>query len=251
MSESERPSEVWIAKIRKILSKTEQAGCTTEEAQAAFALATRLMAEYNLEMSDVGAKDENTTPWDEADAFACGRWSYENNLAYGIVKEFCFIEGYFARTHSSGKATKVLRFFGRKENVETARFMFGALQAAYDRLWTTYRYLTKRPASDRRIYVCGIAMGFRDKLRAERQAMEIERDIVKGKSSGSTALALVSVMDETTSEYKKAHPECKDKRGHYAGLSGTDGTLNDGYKAGKALNLNRAIGGAGMKRLGS
>jgi Protein of unknown function (DUF2786) len=252
MSESERPSEVWIAKIRKILSKTEDAGCTQEEAEAAFALATRLMAEYNLEMSDIEVKDDSQkVEWGDEEILQTGRWFYENNLAYGIVKEYAFIDGFFTHRCDGFKTRKVLRFFGKKENVETARFMFNALLAAYDRLWITYRYLTQRPASDRRIYVAGIAMGFRDQLRAERQAMEIERDIVKGKSSGSTALALVSVMDETTSEYKKAHPECKDKRGHYAGLSGTDGTLNDGYKAGKALNLNRAIGGAGMKRLGS
>ncbi len=252
MPENERPSDVWIAKIRKILSKTEDAGCTQEEAEAAFALATRLMAEHNLEMSDVEVNDDAPkVEWSEADIFTCARWSYENNLAYGIVKEFCFVEGYFGWSYANGKARKVLRFFGKKDNVATAQFMFNALLAAYDRLWITYRYLTGRPASDRRIYVAGIAMGFRDKLRAERQAMEIERDIVKGKSSGSTALALVSVMDETTSEYKKAHPECKDKRGNYANLRGSQDTLGDGYKAGKSLNLNRAIGSAGRKRLGS
>ena len=252
MPENERPNELWVAKIRKILTKTEDAGCTQEEAEAAFALATRLMAEHNLEMSDVEVNDDAPkVEWSEADIFTCARWSYENNLAYGIVKEYAFVEGYFGWSYANGKARKVLRFFGKKDNVATAQFMFNALLAAYDRLWITYRYLTGRPATDRRIYVAGIAMGFRDKLRDERKAMEIERDILKGKNSGSTALALVSVSEETTQKYKQAHPECKDKRGHYAGLRGTDGTLNDGYKAGRSLNLNRAIGGAGMKRLGS
>ncbi|MGO9180794.1 MAG: DUF2786 domain-containing protein [Candidatus Limnocylindrales bacterium] len=54
MPENERPNEGRVAKIRKILTKTEDAGCTQEEAEAAFALATRLMAEHNLEMSDQG-----------------------------------------------------------------------------------------------------------------------------------------------------------------------------------------------------
>ncbi len=256
MSESERPSDAWIAKIRKIFAKTETAGCTKDESEAAFALATRLLAEHNLEMSDIEAKDAPVAEWDESEIFATGKWSREHNLAYNIVREFCFIEGFYNHRYEIDakgrqKHKKVLTFFGKKENVETARFMFGALLASYDRLWITYRYLMDAPASDRRAYVVGVATGFSTKLREERKVMEAERDLMKSKTSGSTALALVTVSQETNAKYKEKYPKHKSSRSGFAELRGGQDAFDSGCKAGRALNLNRAIGGAGRKRLGS
>jgi hypothetical protein len=42
-----------VERIRKILAKTEEAGCTQAESEAAMAMASRLMAEHNLSMSEV------------------------------------------------------------------------------------------------------------------------------------------------------------------------------------------------------
>ena len=46
-------SERVITKIRALLSKTEGAGCTAEEAESAFALAQRLMTKHAIEEADL------------------------------------------------------------------------------------------------------------------------------------------------------------------------------------------------------
>ena len=101
------------------------------------------------------------------------------------------------------------------------------------------------------MYVAGVAEGFRRKLEEERQAMEIERDLTKG-TSGGTALALRGVADETLAQYKKAHPEIANKhsRARFAELAGSKGTLAAGVEAGRRLNLNKAVGGKGQKKIG-
>ncbi len=262
MSENQRPSDEIIAKIRKILTKTEEASCTKEEAASAFAMATKLMAQYNLEMSDLEVKGDETVTleWQDDEVIAMARWRYEDQLAYSVVVEFCFVEGFFLRQSCSNK--KSLNFFGTKANVESAKFMFTALLAAYDRLWATHRLQTDCPAHERRIYVAGVATGFQLRLRGERKAMEAERDIIKGKTSGSTALALISVKQQTATAYLDKHPEFKKKNGEkktgrsttFAPLTGDHDTFAAGLRDGKNLSLHRSVGAAanaGVKQLDS
>jgi Protein of unknown function (DUF2786) len=238
-----------IEKVRKILSKTtEQSGCSEAEAGAAFRKASAIMAEHNLSMDEITVKDatDNDESWIEADVFETGRWSLENNLAWGIAKEFFFIEGFFDRKGNQ----KVLRFFGKRENVETARWVFNSLLASFERLWHHYRITHGVDASERRLFVSGVARGFSDKLREERQAMAMERDIVKGSRSGSTELALTNIQALTEAKYREKHPGGKPSKGHFAELGGSTSTLAAGMAAGRKLNLNRAIGESpGRKKL--
>ena len=42
-------------------------------------------------------------------------------------------------------------------------------------------------------------------MNEERLAMQIERDLVNGKASGSTALAVINIADQTRLAYRAAH----------------------------------------------
>lgn len=71
---SERPNADVIDKIRKILKKTEEAGCTQQEAENAFKLASRLIAEHNLSMAEIEKEDgqADDISWLEDDALEHG-----------------------------------------------------------------------------------------------------------------------------------------------------------------------------------
>lgn len=230
--------------IRKILERTEDRGCSPAEAEFAFAKAAQLLAEHNLSMEDVAATDAPAEEsWLEEELFETGRWSLEDNLCYAILKTFYFVEGFFNRRDGR----KVFCLFGKPENVATGRHVWAALHASFDRCWTTYRHLNKRPASEKRLYVTGMARGFSDKLRDERAAQVIERDLMTGKS---TALALTSISDKTLAAYKASHPDHKVSKGRMQEAGGDTSTLRAGIEAGRALNLNRALGADGQKRIG-
>ena len=111
---SERPKEDVIERVRKLLSKTEAKGCTQSEAEAAFQAASRIMAEHNLDMAEVEDRgNPAAVSWIESDAHETGRWTLESNLAYGIVHQFFFVEGFFVGKWVNSKHRKVLRFFGQ------------------------------------------------------------------------------------------------------------------------------------------
>lgn len=248
-----------IEKIKKLLQKTESRGATQAEAAAAFALASKLLAEHNLDLADLET-DAPAEDWTEDAALDTGRWLYEHNLAYGIVKNFYFVEGFFAWTREGAtkQAKKRLMLFGKKSNVETAKFVLNSLIAAFDRLWVDYRAHYNRPASERKLFAGGVAQGFADKLDRERREMEIERDVVQGRRSGSTALALVGVREQTLQAYRDAHPtffrENGDAKGSKTTFTVRDGaadTHRAGYEAGSRLQINRGVGQERRKAIGS
>ena len=96
---NERPQAMIVELIQKILSKTTESGCTEAEASEAFAKAQAMLLKHNLSMDDVRCKDSKDGEEQFADegVFQTGRWTYEQNLAYHVIKNHCFIEGYFAR----------------------------------------------------------------------------------------------------------------------------------------------------------
>ena len=241
---NEKPKDDIVAVIRKILSRTEQNGCTPAEAEVAFAMAARKMAEHNLTMEDVRVSEHGEESWLEEDVEHVMRWNLEDNLCYGILKEFYFVEAILNPLPDGGK---VFRIFGTPENVAIGRFIWSALHASFERCWCMYRYLNKRPASERRLFITGMANGFSSKLRDERAAMIMERDIVKGKG---TALALTSIKEKTLAAFKAANPRTKTKRGGFSDPTGDRSTLKAGVEAGRALKLQRALNTNGRKAIG-
>lgn len=238
-------NEALIEKVRKLLAKTEGAGCSQAEAESAFKLASRLMAEHNLSMADVevsGSDDE----WADELGFETSVWRLEYTLAYGIVKNFFFVECYFSE-HRRGKSK--LMFFGKPENVAVAKFTFTALLNAFGRLWSEYRIIHKRPVTERKLFITGVAGGFKQKLTDEREAEAMRRDIMQGKTGG-TAIALANINEITLAKYKEAHPGGKASRSNYSEPTGDQSTLKAGFEAGRNLNLNHAIGGASRRSIG-
>ena len=248
----ERPKADVIERVRKLLAKTVENGASQAEAENAFKMASRIMAEHNLDMAEFDDKGngQDDISWFEQDVFDTARWSLEMNLAYGIVSKYFFIEAHFAWVRLSDRRVKRLYFFGTPTNVEAAKFTFNALLDAFDGLFRDYRKRSRCDASERRIFIAGVAQGFAEKMDEERKAMEIERDLVQGKTSGSTALVLASVKDRTVQAYKEAHPDVKETRVTFAATRGSQSALDAGYAAGRSLNLNRALGGDDRKAIG-
>jgi hypothetical protein len=236
-----------IDRIKKILSKTEEAGCTPQEAEAAFAMASKLMTEHNLSMEDVRLSGEEVKEeWANETAGTFGHWTLAHNYAFAIAKEFCFVEGMFTYRYPEGasNARKVFHLFGTKENVAAGRFMFTALLEAFDRLWLDHRSRTGDPASSKRLYVVGVASGFTIRMRDERKAVEAERDLLQAKPSGSTALAVISIAQRTREQHIQQHfggKEPKARSGKYAETRGSHSTFEAGVRDGKQLSLHRSI----------
>jgi hypothetical protein len=237
-----------IDKIRKILLKTEEAGCTRSEAEAAFAMAQRLLLENNLSMDDISAKEaQSTTEWVEEEADNSGRWTNEMNLTYHLVQDHCMVRGLLMRKKANGKSTVSLYLFGTKENVAVARQMFKSLLSACDRLWIDYRVKRQTPASDRRAYYVGVIKGFSDKLTEERKVVEMEQDVLRSRSSGYTEIVLQSVQQKTMEKFTEKHGKLGSSKSNFAPVGGSRSAVQDGYQAGRNLSLSQPIAGPSRK----
>ena len=141
----------------------------------------------------------------------------------------------------------------------TAKWAFTALQDAFDRLFNEWRRRTGGAASVIAACSCsGVASGFDEKMRDERKAMEIERDLVGGKSSGSTALAVVSIDSRRGLRTVPHTPASSSQTASRSGaprsstaVTGSNSALAAGYQAGRNLSLNRSLGGSQRKLTGS
>ena len=242
---SDKPQDGILARIRKILSRTEQAGCTPAEAEAAFATASRLMAEHNLTMDQVSVTTTGESDsWVQEDVEEMTKWTLEDNLCYGILKRYYFVEAVLDRT---GR-TKTLRLFGKPENVQVARFVWESLHRSFDHCWMVYRIIRKAPASERRLFVSGMAKGFTQRLGDEREAQKIERDLVNG-GSGSTALALASIHNKLAVAFGEHYGKMKKNSTNFAAVKGNQSTLEAGIAAGRALNLTKQVQGPRRKAI--
>jgi hypothetical protein len=234
-----------IDRIKKILSKTEEAGCTQAEADAAFAKASKLLAEHNLDMSIVTAE---MPEWTEEAAIETGRWSLEHNLAYHIIKNYFFVSPYLNSVQGPKRVVRHLMIFGTPDNVQIAKFVFGELLDSFDSLWKSYRAANGLPLTEKRAYITGVSKGFSDKMREERAILEAERDVMEG-SSGSTSIVLASLTKKTELAFQEKHSNMGTTKIGFAPTKGSQSSLDAGYKAGRSLNINRKISRSSNKSI--
>jgi Protein of unknown function (DUF2786) len=233
-----------IARIRKILARTEEAGCTTAEAEAAYGLAASLMAKHNLDMEEIEqAAGLDGEGWTEAEGIEAGRWSSVFDMAASVCCNFFFVQPFrTGRVNSDGKYREVQMFFGSPTNVETARFIFVSLLGAIDRIWKDHYRRGLYARTDRRAFALGVVEGYSMKLAAERAAMVQERDEVAGQPG--TALALQTIRDKTVAALDAAYPDMEtDNR--RTRIDGSHEAHAAGHEAGRNLNLSRPLDSPG------
>lgn len=231
-----------LGKVRKLLAKTTEANCTPAEADSAFAMASRLLAEYNLTMADVAKSGSPTDEvYVEEFTFRTGRWQAIHNLACSIVEEFCYVKGVFH--YSQGKQRKVKQFylFGLRDNVDMAKFMFSSLLASFDCLWDNYRARTFAPLSDKYSFMSGVAEGFSSKMRDERAKFSIEEDAIKGEKKGSTEIVLTGVVEKTLVNFQEKYPKIKNTYVRFGVSDNSTSAKAEGYREGRKLSLRRGL----------
>ena len=181
MSE-ERSKESVIERVRKILPRRSGPGCTAEESRAGSQLASRIMAEHNL-AGEIERKEGGEQSWLEDDVYETGRWTLEDNLAYGIVTRHFFVEGFFGcgSRRTGERRRHKSRCCGSSASPRTSRRRSGPSTTS----WTPstgcsheYRGRTGLCGQRRRIYISGVAQRVLQKMEDERKAMEVERDLM-------------------------------------------------------------------------
>ena len=240
----DRPKTDVIERVKKILARTTEAGCTTAEAETAFKLASRIMAEHALTMDEIEVGGGTEEDWIEEEGGDFGRMGMENTCASSICRDFFFVATY---RHPHRNAAGHLRYrqmiFGKPAQVETAKWVYSSLLAAFKNLWDDHRKITGAKPSERRMFTLGLWVGLTNKLREEQTAAEAEHTATHG-----TGTSLAVISDKVQGAMRDAHSDLKPTK-KQTKINGSAETYDAGVAAGRTINLLCQVGNGNQKGL--
>ncbi len=238
-----------LGKLRKLKALYEGAKAINSEgeANAAAAAIQRLLTQYNLSMDEVGTdeqKKQDLVFHETASGFTYksigGEW--EQRLVYVLCKwNFC-------RCFIYGKSYKTLLLVGKKENLETVKWLREMLserfvafsKQRFKEYKKTMEYALKPISLDKyqRSYLMGCAAGLDAKLKEES-----DREKAKDLEFGAKVNALVVRNDTAVQQYVA---DKFGKAGHRKTRETFDSARAYGYKDGKNTELHKQVS-AGAK----
>jgi len=206
-----------IETLKKLLARAE-GNVNENEAKVCIMKAQKLMAEYNINMSEINLKNEKEDVIKDG-AGSAGRTSWwEKQLSTIIAKNF---KVYNFITHR-GNGTQVI-FMGRKTDVEVAKMSFEFTEGAIKRLAKSYVNKYGGGVGTKNDYIKGFLQGLQ---------VQFTEQIDKNK------WGLVLVIDkEVTSQYN----QMKLKKGQSSShrTNHDKNAINSGYNTGKSFGVNR------------
>lgn len=240
-----------LSKLRKLKALYEGAKEINSEgeANAAAAAIQRLLTQYNLSVDEIGTdeqKKEDVVVDEKTSGFTYksigGEW--EQRLVYVICKwNFC-------RCFVYGKSYRTLLLVGKKENLETVKWLREMLserfvsfsKKRFKEYQKTREYASKPISMDKyqRSYLMGCAAGLDAKLKEES-----DRDKAKNIEYGTKVNALVVRNDTAVAQFvskKFGKVESRKTR------ESNDSAREFGFRDGKNTELHKQVSSGAKKQ---
>jgi len=212
-----------LERVAKLLALAESPNL--HEAQAAMSAAQRLMLKYNLEA--LHASSTRAYGFRHLGA-PTGRVSESQRILALILMDYFFVEVVWVPVWRAREARRgsVLEICGTPENLELGAYVHSFLSHTAERLWREYqRAQGIRKNAQRRTFVAGVMVGFRDKLEREKSANQTQ--------------GLVWLGDAALKDYFRVrHPRIQWSR--HSGSRRTE-VWSHGRDAGRRIVLHRGI----------
>jgi hypothetical protein len=232
--------EKMLAKLRALLAKAEDEGCTPQEAEALTAKATELMAKYGIEQAllDAGKPEQRSTPTDKRVVIEDPYAGVKATLLYGIARAMgC------QAIQVSGRDT-VLHVFGYQSDLERAELLYTSLllQMAHGLRRAEVPARAQRDYAGRshmRAFNRSWMLGFVGAVvrRVEAAEGRAKQEAEQDTSKPGAALVLADRSLAVRSAFKSAYPKVVTRRVTYSG---------SGYGAGHSAGQRANIGGTGV-----
>jgi len=166
-----------ISKIQKLLALANSDN--ENEARLASERANELLLKHNLSLQQVHAKDSDYVET----TIQIRRLEFTYGIIGALLREYFFVKvirskSWNGRTQSGRARWKSsLSFYGRRENVECAQYVFEYLSQVLPRLWSDFQ--AAHPGrGQRKSYQLGIVDGIEANLEATRFRVQQETGLV-------------------------------------------------------------------------
>ena len=227
-----------VNRIRNLLSKTTENGCTEQEAMAAAQKAGELMDKYGIQQSETEIKAETCINGSHG---AHRARPHPSQYCSKTIAEFCNCVVWHKR--GSGE----INFFGLPADVEVATYLLRVIEGAMDRSYLTYRKATHERTGMRLRNTFMLA--FVDRVNARLNDMLKARHTEDLVTTSGTSLMIVknAVVKEQWDAQDITLAKAKSVR---IAMARSDAARAAGQAAGNKVHLGTAVtGGASQSRI--
>jgi hypothetical protein len=234
MTPTDVPDDL-LDRVRKLLAKAEDEGCTPSEAEALTAKAAELMARYGIDRARLGAlHPESDRPGDRVfdldNPWAAVKAHLLSGLAAALRCQCILLS-----RPSPGTRVHV---FGYKSDLERADILFTSLLVQMARALAAQPVPAAggRAKAWRRSWMLGYATAVVARVRAAEDTAAAEADADGGPVAGtSTALVLADRALTVRRRVQEAYPRTRKTRVTYSGNG-----YHDGYREGQKADIGGA-----------
>jgi hypothetical protein len=221
-----------LDRVRKLLAKAEDEGCTPEEAEALTAKAADLMARYGIDRALLGAlRPETDRPADRKFRFEAPWADVKAHLLAALATA---LRCQCVQTQTEDGPR--LHVFGYSSDLERAEILFTSLlvqmaRALAQQVVPAYGNSAK---AWRRSWMLGYCAAVVARVRAAEEAAVASADYDAAAADGATSAALVLADRSLTVrlQVSAAYPRLKKKRVTYSGSG-----YGDGYREGQKADI--------------
>lgn len=235
-------NESVINKIKGLLSKTVDNGCTVEEAAASFAVAQKFLEKFRLTLADVESYEVDEPIENFGDM--SGEWTerlsdWKSSLANALaINNFCRVylwTSYVGRKQSR----KSVKIIGRKSDVEITNYLFVFMSNEIERLCKIEQ---KRTGGYGKTWSNSFKLGAVAAISAKLATAKKEARL--GAASNS-----IIKLDTRQKLVDDALARMDLKTGALQKRNLTEDAYFTGYRAGNNIDAKKAVAGKGVKQL--
>ena len=216
------------AKVRALLAKTVDKGCTEQEAVAAAAKANELMDRYQVDLSETELEEEGLARG-RAEGPERRKLNVQDLIGWGIA-DYCEVKAW--KTHSGDYKRWRFVFFGLRSDVEFANWLLKGLEAFVWQKADEYggSYF------DKRNFAMGCADRITERLRAEVKARK--QKPVTMSSGRDLVVVKQAIVQREFDKLGMRFRSCSSKS-YCSG--GSDDARSAGYQAGDGASFGRPV----------
>jgi hypothetical protein len=228
------------ARIRALLAKTVDKGCSEHEAMAAALKARELLDRYQLELSDVELEADGVIQ-DTAEKAEQRKINVQWELG-GAIADFCEVRVWYQSNPDGGK--RICTFHGLRSDVEFARWLIKALETFVWQQADAYA-LHEPGRAARREFVLSCCDRIRERLQLETDLRHLRSAMVPTVSR-SVAVSKKAIVER---EFQKLGIRIRTAPIGCCG-AGSDSAAAAGRAAGGRAGFGRPVnGGGGVKAI--
>jgi hypothetical protein len=242
---SDNRKQDMLSRIRAMRERTQENGCTEEEAMAAALKAAELMDKYGFSEADLSLPKEAIT---EDTYFGDGKFKL-GQLHYTIngIGQFCDCKSW---SQSINNKVVGLKYFGRESDVAVAVYLTHLCNTALWSAWKDYmpnRDVRSRRSVERRSFQRAMAIRLSQRLIAMKKARSAHIDPESGRAGQELVVLKNAVVDEAYAERLK-NLNLRDSRGPSRARLNA-GAVAAGLAAGDRVRLSDGIHGDKLKQI--